>query len=232
MAGAVRGPFFVRGWPMTVVGIDLSASNRKPSTYLVLDDEGAVGDMGSFKAVEDLMSLLDQRGPSLVAIGAPLSLPAGLCCLEESCPCSLPEGRKGRVAEEDLAAQGIGCFYTNKRSIIVKLIYRAIEVRGELEQRGQGVIEAYPYATKVRLFNGKAPAKSKPESLMFLRRRLPEIVAGLGPYAKDLNHDRCDAVLTAYTGLLSQTGLTEKVGCEEEGYINIPLGPASRNGAS
>ncbi len=216
---------------MSVVGIDLSASSKKPSTYLALDNEGAVGDIGSFKAMEELLSLLEQRGPSLVAIGAPLSLPSGLCCLEESCPCSLPEGRKGRVAEEDLASNGIGCFYTNKRSIIVKLIYRAIEVRTELEQRGQSVIEAYPYATKVKLFNGKVPAKSKPESLMFLRRRLPEIVAGLGPYAKDLNHDRCDAVLTAYTGLLSQVGLTEKVGCEEEGYITIPVGPATRNGA-
>ena len=215
---------------MSVVGIDLSASSKKPSTYLALDDEGAVGGIGSFKAMEELLSLLDERGPSLVAIGAPLSLPSGLCCLEESCPCSLPQGRKGRVAEEDLAANGIGCFYTNKRSIIVKLIYRAIEVRTELEQRGQQVIEAYPYATKVKLFNGKVPAKSKPESLMFLRRRLPELVAGLEPYAKDLNHDRCDAVLTAYTGRLSQAGLTEQVGCEEEGYITIPVGPASRNG--
>jgi predicted nuclease with RNAse H fold len=52
----------------------------------------------------------------------------------------------------------------------------------------------------------------------------------LEPYAKDLNHDRCDAVLTAYTGLLSQSGLTETVGCEEEGYITIPMGPVSRSG--
>ncbi len=208
---------------MSVVGIDLSASSKRPSTYLVLDEEGTVGDISSFKAMDELLGMLDSRGPSLVAIGAPLGLPAGLCCLEESCSCKLPEGRKGRVAEEELAARGIGCFYTNKRSIIVKLIYRAIEMRTELEQRGQRVMEAYPYATKVRLFNGKVPAKGKPESLMFLRRRLPEFIGGLEPYAKDLNHDRCDAVLTAYTGLLSQSGLTEEVGCESEGYITIPL---------
>ena len=176
--------------------------------------------------------VLERLGPSLVAIGAPLSLPSGLCCLEESCSCSLVEGRKGRVAEEELASNGIGCFYTNKRSIVRKLIYRAIELRTELEQKGNTVIEAYPYATKVKLFNGKVPGKSNPESLMFLRKRLPELVAGLEPYVKNLNHDRCDAVLTAYTGRLSQAGLTEMIGCEDEGYINIPIGPAARNGSA
>ena len=217
---------------MSVLGIDLSASSKKPSTYLVLDEEGAVGGLGSFKATEELLAILEQLGPSLVAIGAPLSLPSGLCCLEESCSCSLVEGRKGRVAEEELASKGIGCFYTNKRSIVRKLIYRAIELRTELEHKGNTVIEAYPYATKVKLFNGKVPAKSNPESLMFLRKRLPELVAGLEPYVKNLNHDRCDAVLTAYTGRLSQAGLTEMIGCEDEGYINIPIGPVARNGSA
>ena len=218
------------GGSMTVLGIDLSASNKKPSTYLALDDGGEVSGLGSFKANDELVSILDHHSARLVAIGAPLSLPSGLCCLEESCSCSLVEGRKGRVAEEELASKGIGCFYTNKRSIIRKLIYRAIGLRNELELLGKQVIEAYPYATKVKLFNGKVPAKSNPESLMFLRKRLPELVGGLEPYAKDLNHDRCDAVLTAYTGRLSESGLTELVGSEEEGYITIPRGPATRNG--
>ena len=210
---------------MSVLGIDLSASSNKPSTYAFLDGEGCLSHLGSFKAHDELFSILTERNPAIVAIDAPLFLPSGLCCLEESCHCSLVDGQKGRIAEQTLASMGIGCFYTNKRSIIRKLIYRAIDLRGELVQRGYRVIEVYPYATKVKLFNGRVPAKSNPESLLFLRKRLPELISGLASHARGLNHDRCDALLTAYTGQLSQAGLTEEVGVKEEGFITIPTQP-------
>ena len=213
---------------MSALGIGLSASSSKASTCAFLDGEGSLSYLGTFNAHEELFSLVSERKPNVIAIDSPLCLPNRLCCLEESCSCSMVNGQKGRIAEQMLASMRIGSFYTNKRSVIRDLIYRAIELRRELSERGQQVIEVYPYATKVKLFHRRVPAKSNPESLPFLRRRLPELINGLEPYVKGLNHDRCDALLTAYTCRLYQAGLTEDLGVEEEGYITIPIQLAPR----
>ena len=70
---------------MSVLGIDLSTSSKKPSTYLVLDEEGAIGGLGSFKATEELLAVLEQLGRRQLDPGV--------------LPCHLPDHRLRHHAE-------------------------------------------------------------------------------------------------------------------------------------
>ncbi|MBM3924444.1 MAG: DUF429 domain-containing protein [SAR202 cluster bacterium] len=216
---------------MYSVGIDLSSSPKRTSIFVGMDCSGTLTRLSLFKEAEEVLEMLEERRPEVVAVDVPLGLPSGLHCLEESCPCKPSNGRKGRAGEVELAQMGIGCFFTNKRSIIKPLIYRGIKFRKLLVERGYRVIEVYPYATKVMVFGDQMPSKNKPEALGYLRTNLPLLVQGAEEYSKGLNHDKCDAILTAYTANLFLRRETDSLGNEEEGAIAVPrLQKASRNG--
>ena len=207
---------------MSFLGIDLSASSKRGSFFALLDTEGSLTYLDSFKTVDELMGVLEAHSPELIAIDAPLSLPLGLDCLEEDCPCAPTLDQKGRTCERELARMHIGCFFTTKRSIIKSLIYRGLGLTRDLRAKGYRVIEVYPYATKVLLFGDKIPPKNTAPGLAFLKDKLSGIVAGLGPYQSDLNHDGCDAVLSAYTARLHQGDRTDSLGIPDEGHIVVP----------
>ena len=207
---------------MVYLGIDLSASAKRPSAVAFLNDQSELIELGSFREYTDLLPLIENYKPSVIAIDAPLGLPKGLDCLEEDCSCTPVYAHKGRVGEVELARMGIGCFFTNKRSIIKKMIYRGLQICHDLATRGNTVIEVYPYATKVVLFGDKIPPKSSPQGILYLREHLPTLVPGLGPHVGKLDHDRCDAVLAAYTARLHQKRQTDSLGIAEEGFIVIP----------
>ena len=207
---------------MSVLGIDLSASLKRPSFHALIDGGKTLSQMGTFKANEELLEYVECHRPALVAIGAPLCLPMGLDCLEESHACAPVPDTKGRMAERELARMHIGCFFTTKRSIIKTLIYRGLELRQTLEQSGYQVIEVYPYATKVLLFGDKVPPKSSPGAVTFLKERLLPLINGMEPYLDSLNNDRCDALLAAYTACLHLNGGTDLLGTPEEGHIVVP----------
>jgi predicted nuclease with RNAse H fold len=207
---------------MAFLGIDLSASSKRGSAYAVLDRQGSLTHLDSFTYLDDLLVILEDKSPSLIAIDAPLSLPNGLDCLEESHPCSTVPDQKGRIAEQELARMHIGCFFTTKRSIIKALIYRGMDLQRELVSRGYEVVEVYPYATKVILFGNKIPPKNSARGLAFLKDKLSGLIDGLDPYINGLNHDGCDALLAAYTARLHSESQTEALGIPEEGYVMVP----------
>jgi len=126
--------------------------------------------------------MVTRREFELVAIDAPLSLPNGLCCLEESCSCQPRARVKGRSCERELARLGIPCYFTTKKSIIKAMVYRGIRLRTELEAMGYEVIEVYPYASKVRLFGKPIPAKLKPAGLAFLKQHISQLLPDIAPY--------------------------------------------------
>ena len=207
---------------MSFLGIDLSASPKRASAFALLDGQVKLTHLDGFKPVDELLEFLQVHNPSLIAIDAPLSLPLGLDCLDESHPCSYALEQKGRTAEQELARIHIGCFFTTKRSIIKTLIYRGLQLYQDLVGRGYQVIEVYPYATKVLLFGDKIPPKNSARGLAFLKERLSQLIDGLDPYIDDLDHDRCDALLAAYTARLHQGNQTDSLGLPEEGYIVVP----------
>jgi hypothetical protein len=163
----------------------------------------------------------DEFNVKLVALDSPLGFPVGMCCLEESCSCAPEDGRKGRACERELMKVGISSYFTTKKTIIKRMIYQAIQWKQCLEHRGISVIEIYPYATKVMLFGKQMPKKESKEGLQWLRERIGLLIRNQH-VAMTFNHDECDALLGAYTGLLHLQRQAIAVGDERESTIVIP----------
>jgi predicted nuclease with RNAse H fold len=210
------------------LGIDPASAPRRPSAFAVLDDQGRLHDLGLAREDDDILALARRWRPRYLAIDAPLSLPQGMCCLEESCPCAptSPDGLK--AAERALLKEGIGLFRTTKRSIIKAMVYRAIGLRRALAERGYAAMEIYPYASKVRLFGRPIPKKTTKAGRQWLRRRLEGLVPGLREHEGRLGHDQLDAIVAAYTAYLHGQGQVEAVGDREEGVIYVPKSGGQR----
>lgn len=212
---------------MVILGVDLRASSKRSSTVVALDGDSNVVFFDAFDHDPELHKMVESCKPDLIAIGAPLGLPAGLCCLEttHTCKFATPQN-KGRQSEIDLARMGISCFFTNKGSIIRNLIYRSIELNKHLSKMGYRVIEVYPHATKVLLFGDNAPPKNNPGSVSYLKEKLTPLVAGLDPHLEAMDRNTCDAVLNAYTAVLHWQDKTDMLGNEDEGVLVLPKLPS------
>lgn len=204
------------------IGIDLTSSLRRATACVALDGELTLAWSDLLFSDADILDITASHRPHIVAIDAPLGLPKGLCCLEESCSCQALMPGKGRMCESELSRRGIPCYYTTKKSIIKNMVYRAISLKHEMGARGCQVIEVYPYATKVVLFGGPIPSKSKPAGLSFLRQQIAKLMPQLIPHLPRFNHDLCDALLAAYTAYLYAKGEAEIIGDPGEGAICIP----------
>ncbi len=205
------------------LGIDLTSTEAKPSACLGLDRALHLIYSGFLYQDSDILGVVGRYGFEVVAIDAPISLPAGLCCLEESCSCQPRSGVKGRSCERELARLGIPCYFTTKKSIIKAMVYRGIRLKAELESMGYVVIEVYPYASKVRLWGKPIPPKPKPVGLAFLKQHISRLLPNIAPYIDGFNHDMCDAAIAAYTAYLHYQGKTELCGEPGEGAICLPL---------
>ena len=212
---------------MVILGVDLRASSKRPSTIVALNQQATVEFMHCFSEDYELVEIAQSHQPQLIVIGAPLGLPLGLHCLETSCQCSfaVPQ-RKGRLLELELSRMGISCFFTSKGSIIRGLIYRGMGLSRQLRELGFQVIEAYPHATKVILFGDKVPPKNSAASLVFMKERLSPLIGGLSLHLNGLDGNACDAVLNAYTGVLHTQGATDILGAPEEGTLVLPKLPS------
>src|SRR5690606_24326692 len=62
-----------------ILGLDLAGSPRRPTGFCVL--RGRRVQVGHVFSEEDILALIAAAAPQLVAIDAPLALPAGRCCL-------------------------------------------------------------------------------------------------------------------------------------------------------
>ena len=207
---------------LTVFGIDLTSAETKPSACLALDGKLQLIYLGFLNKDSDVIDTVSLYSPEVIAIDAPLSLPLGLCCLEENCACQPKFDRKNRQCDQELRRRGIPCYPTSKKTFIKDLIYRGIELKNRLCQQGFQVIEVYPYASKVRLFGKAIPRKTTPQGIAFLKERLRSILPTLKPYLDIFDHNLCDAAIAAYTALLFCWNMVDALGSSEEGLIFIP----------
>jgi predicted nuclease with RNAse H fold len=209
----------------TFLGIDLTSTEAKPSACLGLDSKSQLVYLGFLTKNQDIITLVNFYSPQVIAIDAPLSLPLGLCCLEESCPCKPKFPRKNRQCDRELRRKGIPCYPTSKKTFIKDLIYRGVQLKTSIsrsvKQAGQ-VIEVYPFASKVRLFGKTVPRKTTKQGMGFLGDKLEDILPGLKPYLNMFDHDLCDAAVAAHTALLYHQKGVEALGNSEEGLIFIP----------
>lgn len=205
------------------LGVDLTSVETKPSACLGLDRKLRLTYCGFLHKDSDIREFVSSYQFDLVAIDAPLSLPRGLCCLEENCLCQPEAEGKSRQCERGLRKQGIRIFPTTKKTFIKLLIYRGIRLKAELEAIGCKVIEVYPYASKVCLWGRKIPKKTTPAGLAFLKQHISLQLPSIAPYLEGFNHDLCDAAIAAYTAFLHYQGKTELCGKAGEGTICLPL---------
>ena len=212
-----------RNNPVTLMGIDLTTGPSRPSACALLDASGALVSLRKLTTDEEIVDLVREHRPAVVAIDSPLGLPKGMDCLEESCDCESVHSFKGRAGERDLISLGINLYVTTKRSFIKPMIYRAIALAREMRDLGADVIEVYPFASKVRLFGRPIPPKNTAEGRRFLRSRLDGLIRGLSLVRQRLDHDHLDALVAAYTAWLYGQGKTEGIGLEEEVPIVLPV---------
>ena len=212
------------------LGIDPTSSESKPSGCAVLDGSAALIYVGSVSTDAEIISLSERWSPTLVAIDSPLFLPRGLCCLDEGCshPCCNDWAGEKRVAERELYRQGIRLYWTTRKTFIKAMIYRSMALRRALEAQGIPVIEVYPYASKVRLFERPMPKKTTRAGRRALRQSLEGLVPGLSEHQGALSHDELDAVVAAYTAYLRGQGQAEAVGDPQEGVIYVPKARAGQ----
>ena len=172
---------------------------------------------------DDLLRALEGLKARIVAIDSPMGLPAGLCCLEETCLCAPSRPGTGRSAERELAKLGIACFWTTKRTIIKAMVYRAIALKSRLEVEGYEVLEVFPYAVKRILLGRPLPKKNSQEGVARLVQGVSELLprcrwpAGWAP-----DHDQLDALFCAVTARLYSLGETESLGEADEVPLVIP----------
>ena len=209
----------------TFFGIDLTSTVAKPSACLGLDNKSKLVYLGFLTENRDIIALLNFYSPQVIAIDAPLSLPVGLCCLEESCSCKPKFPRKNRQCDQELMQQGIPCYPTSKKTFIKDLIYRGIELKTnvgrEVKQESQ-IIEVYPFASKVRLFGKNIPRKTTKQGMSFLKDKIGDILPDLKPHLDIFDHDLSDAVIAAYTAFLYHQNRVDALGNSKEGIIFIP----------
>ena len=209
----------------TFFGIDLTSTEANPSACLGLDNESELVYLGFLTENTDIITLLNFYSPKVIAIDAPLSLPLGLCCLEESCSCKPKFPRKNRQCDRELRQQGIPCYPTSKKTFVKDLMCRGIglktNVGREVKQDSQ-IIEVYPFASKVRLFGKNIPRKTTKQGLSFIKDKIGDILPGLKPHLDMLDHDLSDAAIAAYTAFLYHQNRVDALGNRKEGIIFIP----------
>lgn len=205
-----------------LLGIDLTASEKRASAFAALDEDGRLLDMGFARTDGDILDTVRRLDAPLMGIDSPLGLPQGYCCLEESCDCGPTAGAPGRSAERALSKAGIPLFWTTKRSIIKTMVYRGMRLAEGLEAEGRQVLEVYPYGAKVRLWGRRMPKKTTPEGLNFLIQGVSDLIPGASEVQERLNHDLCDALLAAYTVYLLTQNRAEAFGAGEERQILLP----------
>jgi predicted nuclease with RNAse H fold len=198
------------------VGIDLAGVEHRETGVAVLRKGHLelLTTAGSDAEVLELARLAGRYGT--VAVNAPLTRPAGRCCLDDDCPCRVDPGTRSRQLERDLGRMGVPTLAT---ALIKVLARRGERIAGALRAQGHEPIEVYPYAT-LRLLGLPCRGKKTPEGRRRIHRSLRKLVPGL-KHPRASEH-QLDAVVCALTAQFWREGRTRDVGLPEEGIMVIP----------
>jgi predicted nuclease with RNAse H fold len=200
------------------VGIDLAGVAHRETGVAVLR-EGRLMLLTSAGSDAEILRLAALAGEGgTVAVNAPLTRPAGRCCLDDDCRCRSDPGTRSRHLERELARMKVPALAT---ALIKVLARRGGRLAEALRGIGHEPLEVYPFATLKLLglpWRGKRTIAG--------RRK---IYRALRPLVPGLRHPRAsehqlDAVVCALTAELWRRGLTRTVGVPEEGLMVIPGG--------
>ena len=190
-----------------VMGIDLAGSERRNTGICVMDERRNVKTW-IVHTDKEIVELVKEYMPEVIAIDAPLSLPKGRKRIDEKCDIHF------RLCDLELRKRGIK-FFPITLGPMRMLTRRGIELKKKLQQMGFEVIEVYPGATQ-DLFG----LPRKQQGLERLKKGLERLgVKGL----KDvMSGDELDAITAALTAILYLEGKCEEIGDPSEGLMVIP----------
>jgi len=183
---------------VTVMGIDLSASEKRFSGVCVL--RGLKARTFLLKNDDEIIALAKQVQPKLVAIDAPLSLPT--------------EGGF-RQCDRELLKRGVPLFPVTFGPM-KQLAERGIRLKRRFESEGFCVVEVFPGGAQDLL---RLPRKRW--DLTKLKEGLREL--GLRGLNENATVDEIDAATAAFVGWMWLKGFAEMVGDGQGGGIVMPL---------
>lgn len=188
-----------------VLGLDLAGSPRRPSGLCFLLNMEVSTQLAYQN--EEILFLVKEKKPNLVAIDAPLSFPV---------PRS--DGDKKislRICEEELKRRRIP-FFPPTLGPMRQLTERGRWLRQKIEAMGIKVIEVYPGAAQD--IWGLPRSHREPYGL---RQALVKL--GLKGLKEKMTADELDAITAALVGYYHLLGKTEEIGDPQEGKIILPL---------
>jgi predicted nuclease with RNAse H fold len=205
--------FGTRAARATIVGIDLTGSEAKPSGVCVL--RGPEARTGMLRTDDALVTAVLDAKPELVSIDSPLSLPKGRTKATDDDPGRATFGIM-RQCERMLKRRGINVYPCLLPSM-QRLTERGIRLAQRLRSEGIPVIESYPGAAQDIL---GIPRKGAGEA--WLKRGLAEFGIS-GPFiVQSVKHDELDAITSALVGNFFLAGKYESLGHPDEDFLVVP----------
>jgi predicted nuclease with RNAse H fold len=188
---------------MSIVGLDLAGVESRPTGFCVL--RGMRAETSLVYDDEELLKRILENKPRVVAIDAPLSLPAGREFIEQRTKVHL------RECDKELLRRGIR-FFPVTLGPMRKLTSRGMNVRRILEKRHFRVIEVYPGGAQDVL---RIPRKQ--QGVDRLRAGLEHL--GVKGLREGMSDHELDAVTCALVGKLFLEGKSVTYGTLEQAIV-------------
>jgi len=188
---------------MSIVGLDLAGVESRPTGLCIL--KGLMAETFLVYANEEIVRKTVESKPKIVAVDAPLSLPAGRKSIEQKTKVHL------RECDKELLKRGIK-FFPVTLGPMRKLTSRGIALRRILEGKRFKVIEVYPGGAQDVL-----GIPRKQQGLRKLRAGLEKL--GIKGLHDRMNDHELDAVTCALVGKLFLEGKTITYGTSEQAIV-------------
>jgi predicted nuclease with RNAse H fold len=193
-----------------ILGLDLAGSPRRPTGYCAL--RGRRVTVGHLFGDDDIVATVNTVAPDLIAIDAPLGLPAGRCCLLNSCTCA--GSSHFRASDHELRRMGIR-FFPITLGPMRQLTQRGMRLKSIFESSGFEVIETYPGAAQ------DIWGIPRQRDVAGLRRGLSRFrLQGL--HRSEPSPHILDAVTCALVGQLYLHGTASSLGSPDEALMILP----------
>jgi predicted nuclease with RNAse H fold/uncharacterized protein YprB with RNaseH-like and TPR domain/dephospho-CoA kinase len=197
----------------TIVGIDLTGSEARPSGWCVL--RGPHAKTCVVSSDEEMFSRVVAERPNLVSIDSPLSIPFGRARVEDDDP-----GREQfgimRRCERELKRRGINVYPCLLPSMQA-LTRRGMRLAERFRSAGIPVIESYPGAAQDIMGIPRKRAGAE-----FLKQGLADFGIKGAFRERSVTHDELDAITSAIVGLFFLSGQFEALRGPFEDALIIP----------
>jgi predicted nuclease with RNAse H fold/dephospho-CoA kinase len=197
----------------TVVGLDLTGSERRPSGWCKLI--GNQAETTRIATDDEIVEAVLDAAPDLVSIDSPLSLPFGRMTAYDDDPGRTEFGIM-RKCERELKRRGINVYPCLLPSM-QKLTDRGMQLANRLRKMGIPVIESYPGAAQDIM---GIPRKGAGISL--LRQGLTDFGVGGAYVDQPVSHDELDSITAALVGSFFLASKFEALSGPDEDPLIIP----------